>query len=239
MDYGILARCTRTGRLGMATASVSLAIGRYCDGAVRPGLGATFTAGNGRPRNNRLALALLAQGWECEAVLDALASNDENHAWRQVAVLDREGCARVHTGDRLRAAGHRSGEGWATFGNGLYGETVLDAMAASFGASPEDDLDVRLLAALEAGHRSGGCAGRSGPLPARSAALVCWHLRDFNEIDLRVDLHHQAVGELRRLHDDTKPTIAYYDERGRNPRNAESPIAFAERLRQQQARERT
>ena len=106
-------------------------------------------------------------------------------------------------------------------------------------AMPAEDLDSRLLAALEAGREAGGCAGRRGSMPARSAALVCWNLRDFNEIDLRVDLHLDAVGELRRLHDDTKPTIAYYDERGRNPRNAESPITFAERLRQQQGREST
>jgi uncharacterized Ntn-hydrolase superfamily protein len=136
-----------------------------------------------------------------------------------------------------RSAAHRTGDGWAIFGDRLASEAVLDAMALAFTASPADDLDARLLAALEAGRTAGGLAGRNGSLPARSAAIVVWHLRDFNEIDLRVDLHEDAVGELRRLHDDTKPTIAYYDERGRNPRNAESPIVFAERLRRQQGKE--
>lgn len=237
MNYCILSRCTHTGRLGMAVASYSMAIGRYCDGAVRPGIGATYTSGNGRSRNNRLAIGLLAQGWGPAAVVASLRSNDPDHAWRQVAVIDREGRAEVHTGSRLHAAAHRSGDGWTAFGDGLSSPSVLDAMSSSFIAAPADDLDVRLLAALEAGAAAGALAGRSGPVPARSAALVTWHLRDFNEIDLRVDLHQDAVGELRRLHDDTKPTIAYYDERGRNPRNAESPIAFAERLRQKQAKE--
>jgi uncharacterized Ntn-hydrolase superfamily protein len=84
MSYCILGRCARTGRLGIAVASHSLAIGRYCDGAVRPGIGATFTSGNGRPQNNRLALGLLAEGWGPDAVLESLASNDPHHEWRQV-----------------------------------------------------------------------------------------------------------------------------------------------------------
>ena len=237
MDYCILGRCTRTGRLGLAVASYSLAIGRYCDGSVRPGTGATFTVGNAHPRNNRLALGLLAQGFAVQAVLESLASNDPHHEWRQVGVLDREGAVQVHTGHRMHATAQRTGEGWAAYGNGLANTSIANAMAAAFTERPSSDLDLRLLAALEAGRAAGGLSGRDGRLPARSAALVSWHLRDFNEIDLRVDLHPDAVAELRRLYDDTKPTLAYYDERGRSPHNAESPIAFAERLRRQQGKE--
>ena len=36
MTYSLIARCPRTGRLGIVTASHTLAIGAYCDGAVRP-----------------------------------------------------------------------------------------------------------------------------------------------------------------------------------------------------------
>lgn len=46
MSFSILARCARTGGLGLGVASCSIAIGRHCDAAVRPGVGATFTQSN-------------------------------------------------------------------------------------------------------------------------------------------------------------------------------------------------
>jgi uncharacterized Ntn-hydrolase superfamily protein len=236
MSYCILGRCARTGRLGIAAASYSMAIGQFCEGAVRPSMGATFTAGNPRPQNNRLALNLLEQGWRPEAVVDALVENDPHEAWRHIGIIDQDGAVAVHTGTRLRAAAQRSGTDCATFGEDLAAAGMLEAMAGAFAAAPMEDLDLRLLAALEAGRDAGGLVGRRGRLPERSAAVVVWHLRAFNEIDLRVDLHDHAVEELRRIHDDCKPTLAYYDERGRNPQNAESPIVFAQRLRQQQGR---
>ena len=39
MTYSIVARCPRTGQLGIGVASFSMAIGRYCDGAVRSNIG--------------------------------------------------------------------------------------------------------------------------------------------------------------------------------------------------------
>jgi uncharacterized Ntn-hydrolase superfamily protein len=36
MTYSVIARCPRSGRLGIATASYTMAIGAHCDGAVRP-----------------------------------------------------------------------------------------------------------------------------------------------------------------------------------------------------------
>lgn len=239
MSYCILGRCARTGRLGIAAASYSMAIGQFCDGAVRPAIGATFTIGHPRPQNNRLALNLLGQGWSPGPVAAALVENDPHEAWRHFGIIDRDGAVVVHTGSRLRAAAQRSGPDCATFGEDLASAGMLDAMAGAFASAPMEDLDLRLLAALEAGRDAGGLAGRRGRLPERSAAVVVWHLRDFNELDLRVDLHDQAVAELRRIHDDCKPTLAYYDERGRNPQNAESPIVFAQRLRQQQGRTST
>ena len=77
----------------------------------------------------------------------------------------------------------------------------------------------------------------AGRLPERSAALVVWGNRTHNEIDLRTDLHADAIAEVRRIHADYKPTIAYYDERARNPRNAITGVEFAERLKQQQRKE--
>ena len=46
-----------------------------------------------------------------------------------------------------------------------------------------------------------------------------------------------AIAEVRRIHADYKPTIAYYDERARNPRNAITGVEFAEKLKKQQRKE--
>jgi uncharacterized Ntn-hydrolase superfamily protein len=62
MTFSIVARCPRSGQFGIGIASYSIAIGRYCDGAVRANTGVTLTLGNPLPRNNYLAISLLAQG---------------------------------------------------------------------------------------------------------------------------------------------------------------------------------
>jgi uncharacterized Ntn-hydrolase superfamily protein len=238
MTYSILARCARTGQLGLAVASYSVAIGLYSDGAVRPNVGATFTQGNANPRNNRLALALLAQGHGPQHALRELAGSDPDFDYRQVGIVDREGRAQAHSGAMLHAwTGHRAGLGYVALGEGLAGAQVLDAMAAAFGAEPQADLDARMLRALEAGRDAGGLAGKAGRLPERSAALVVWGARDVSDLDLRVDLHDKAIDDLRRIYADTKPTVAYYDERARDPRNAISGSEFTERLKQRRAQE--
>jgi uncharacterized Ntn-hydrolase superfamily protein len=237
MTYSILARCTRTGQLGLGVASYSIAVGLYSDAAVRRAIGATFTQGNPLPRNNRLALNLLAQGWGPGPALRQLSENDAAFQYRQIGIVDREGEVAVHSGRHLRGwAGHRLGDGWVALGDMAAGEKVLDAMANAFEEVAQEDLDVRLLAALEAGRDAGGLVGKTGRLAERSATLVVWGVHDYSDMDLRVDLHERAVDELRRIHTDYKPTASFYDERARNPRAAVSAMTFAETLRQQRAK---
>jgi uncharacterized Ntn-hydrolase superfamily protein len=238
MTYSIVARCPRTGQFGIGVASFSMAIGRYCDGAVRSNVGVALTQGFPNPRNNYLAINLLGQGYTASQALATLIANDARGDYRQIAIVDRDDNAVVHSGGKLRPwAGHRVGKGHIAFGDGLAGPQVVEAMAARFEGAAEADLDERLLAALEAGRDAGGLAGASRRLPERSAALVVWGNRTHNEIDLRTDLHADAIAEVRRIHADYKPTIAYYDERARNPRGAVTGVEFAERLKQQQRRE--
>ncbi|HEV7821315.1 MAG TPA: DUF1028 domain-containing protein, partial [Burkholderiales bacterium] len=220
--------------------SYSIAIGRYCDGAVRANTGVALTLGNPLPRNNYLALNLLAQGRTAPQVMAGLIANDPDNACRQLAIVDRESTAVANTGAQLRKwAGHRIGSGYIVFGDMLAGEHVLAAMAAGFEKNPEAGLDEQLLAALEAGRGAGGIAGSKGRLPERSAAMVLWGNRTYNEVDLRVDLHDRAIEELRRIYVDYKPSIAYYEQRARSPRNAIPAMEFADMLKKQQAKETT
>ena len=240
MTYSIVARCPRTGQFGIGIASYSIAIGLYCDGAVRANTGVTLTLGFPRPRNNYLAINLLAQGRTAGQALTELIANDPDSAYRQIATVDRENTAVAHTGANVRKwAGHRIGRGYVAFGDVLAGQPVLDAMAAGFEAAPEAGLDEQLLAALEAGRDAGGMTSDKGRLPERSAAMIVWGNRTYNEVDLRVDLHDRAIEELRRIYVDYKPSIAYYEERARNPRNAIPAMEFADMLKKQQQKEST
>jgi len=229
MSYSIIARCPRTGQFGIGIASYSIAIGMYCDGAVRANTGVTLTLGAPHPRNNYLAINLLAQGRTAGQALTELTANDPDSEYRQLALVDRENNAVAHTGANVRI-----GKGYVAFGDTLAGQNVVDAMAAGFEAAPDAGLDEQLLAALEAGHNAGGIVGGKGRLPERSAAMVVWGNRTYNEVDLRVDMHDRAVGELRHIYVDYKPSIAYYEERARSPRNAIPAMEFADMLKKQQ-----
>ncbi|MDF1522793.1 MAG: DUF1028 domain-containing protein [Trueperaceae bacterium] len=80
-------------------------------------------------------------------------------------------------------------------GNLLAGPAVLDAMATAFTAGPDDELQVRLLAALAAGQAAGG--DKRGK---QSAALKVVDREDYPFIDLRVDEHADPIPELQRVY---------------------------------------
>ena len=231
MTYSLIARCSRTGRLGIATASYAMAIGAYCDGAVRPNVGVTITQGVPLPRNNRLAMNLLAQGYTPTQILSELAANDGDYESRQIAVIDREGNAVAHTGSNVRpVCAQRVASGVVALGTMISSEKVLDALIAAFESDKHLDLEDRLLAALESGRDAGGLKGRK----ERSVALIVWGRNDYSDIDLRVDLQDHAIAQLRRIYVDYKPTAEYYEERARHPRNAIPAMEFADMLKAKQ-----
>ena len=230
MTYAVVARCPATGHFGIAVASYSIAIGRHCDGALRANTGAALTLGSPNPRNNYLAVNLLAQGHTAAQALQALLANDADSEHRQIAIVDRE-TAVAHSGAKLAPwSGHHIGAGYVAFGDMLAEKAVLDALAAGYEARPQAGLDERLVEALAAARAAGALAGGRGRLPERSAALVTWGSRPYNEIDLRVDLHDDAIADLKRIYVDYKPSIAYYEERALSPRNAVPAMEFVERL---------
>ena len=234
MTFSVVARCARSGRLGIGIAGDALAVGRHCDGALRAHSGASLTQGLPAPRNNRFASNLLAQGFTARHALRALLEADAAPGQRQIGVIDRAGGIALHSGDELPEwTGHKSGDGHLVLGCGLANRSILDAMVERLLANPHAGLEERLLGALEAGRD--GQRAATGPVAspaARSAAIVVWGAADYSDIDLRVDLHERdAVAELRRTYEEFKPFKIYYDERARNPREALPQMEFADRLR--------
>jgi uncharacterized Ntn-hydrolase superfamily protein len=238
MTYTVLARCPRTGHIGIGIATYSICVGQYCDG-LRNRVGATMTQAFVNQGNNGLALRLLAQGFAPARIIDELGLNDPYHDYRQIAVIDREGSVAAFTGPKTRGwAGHTIGEGCVAFGNVLAGPEVVDAIAAGYAEDPNGPLERRMLRALESGRDAGGQRGAEGHLTERSAALRVFSNFDYADLDLRVDLHDHAVDELRRCFEEYEPYRAYYRDRGRNPHDAVPQDVFVARLNARKAEAR-
>jgi len=217
MTYTILARCPRTGQMGLGIATYSIGVGLYCNG-LRSRKGATMTQAFVNQGNNPFALRLLTMGFTPTHVLRELQRNDPDHEYRQIGVIDREGNAVAYSGPKTRGwSGHRIAPGAIAMGNVLAGEHVVDAILSGFTASPDAILEHRLLAALEAGRDAGGQLGNDGHLTERSAAIIVYDDADYAELDIRVDLHDHAVDELRRNYEEYALYRGYYTERGKNP----------------------
>jgi uncharacterized Ntn-hydrolase superfamily protein len=236
MSYSIVARCPKSGRLGIGIASYTMAIGAYCDGAVRPNVGAALTQDAPLHRNNRLAIEALAHGATPSLALATLRANDAHIDYRQIAIVDREGVVAAHTGLKVAGfKGQRLGSGFAVLGSSLASDKVLDAMVAKFESNGELEFDERLLTVLEAGRDAGGIKAIRGAVKERAVAITVWHKQDYNELDLRVDFKDRgAIAALRAMYADYKPTAEYYEERARHPRNALPAMEFADMLKKQQ-----
>ncbi len=218
MTYTVLGRCPRTGNLGIGIATYSLAVGATCPWFA-PGRGALSTQAFTNPDLGPAAVKLLDAGREPEEVLPELRRLDARFEYRQVGVIDRSGSAAAHSGDKIRQwAGHLIGNGVIAMGNGLAGVGVIEAMANAFAESESLELAGRLISALEAGRDAGGQEPSPGNhLPERSAVLLVYGLGPVALTDLRVDLHDDAVGELRRTFEMYSAYAPYYEQRHRDP----------------------
>lgn len=233
MTYTLIARCSRTGAFGIGIATYSLAVGSKCP-AIATNLGAIATQAFVNPTFKAFGLRMLGIGQPAQQVLEALKSADPDIAYRQVGVIDRWGSVACHTGEQTRNwAGHRIGDGFAALGNVLKGEGVIDAMAEAYISASGADLAERIMKALEGGRSAGGQNGINGPLPERSASLLIHDADEHPFIDLRVDLHPDAVCEMRRLLEEFRPYLPFYHQRWREPAKATPQDAFVQALPRQ------
>jgi len=196
MTFSIVARCPRTGMLGVAASSKALATGGivpYC----RAGVGAIASQSFVNPYLGIDGLTLLEQGLASARALEKLVEGDRGRELRQVGIIDRDGNTAAYTGDRcIPWAGQVEGGGYVCLGNILAGEQVVKAMALAFEVSVDEDLAERLLRALEAGQEAGG--DRRG---RQSAGIHVVHAEEYPYCDLRVDDHADPIPELRRVYD--------------------------------------
>src|SRR5580704_10058322 len=97
MTFSLVGRCARTGMLGAAVTTSSIAVGSRCAFA-RAGVGACLTQHRTDPRLGPLALDLLARGYDAQHTLLAVRAVAPHLGWRQLAVLDVAGRTAAFTG---------------------------------------------------------------------------------------------------------------------------------------------
>lgn len=230
MTFSIIARCPHTGRLGLGIATFSIGSGGRCEG-IQAGVGICKSQAFTNRGNDPLAVGLMAQGHTPAHVMKMLEQNDPDHEYRQIAIIDRDGNGVGHSGSGTRPwSGHHVGKGYVAFGNVLAGPQVLEGICAGFEKDPDGLLEFRILAALEGGRNSGGQVGADGHLTERSAAIRVVADPDYPVIDVRVDLHDDAVVELRRVLEEFKRYEVFYRDRGRDPSTAITQDEFVRRL---------
>jgi len=197
--FSIVARDSDTGELGVAVQSHWFSVGPIVPWA-EAGVGAVATQSFAEPAYGPRGLSLMRSGKTASETLEELVAADPSKEMRQVAIVDANGEAAVHTGKRcIECAGHRTGEGYSVQANLMLNNKVPEAMATEFEGA-HGDLAERLMLALEAAQKVGGdIRGK------QSAAMIVVKSKPSGKpwadrlVDLRVDDHPKPLRELRRL----------------------------------------
>lgn len=212
MTFTAVARCPRTGRLGVGMATRAPAVGNRCP-IVRPNFGAASVQLIADPRQTMLCGRLLDLGYSAGKVLAELQASDPHIVRRQIGIVDSYGNTAAYSGPTTGSySGHFQGRQWVAMGNGVVSEAVVKSMAESLEASESEEIWDRLMLAVEAGGAAGG--QKEGQ---RSASLLVFGAEPYALVDLRVDLHAEPIGDLRRIYDWFRPLIPYYQQRVLDP----------------------
>jgi uncharacterized Ntn-hydrolase superfamily protein len=231
MTFSIAGFCDRTGEVGVAVATFSLACGARAHAA--GGRGAIMSQGYASPHLAALGIHLLREEkLSAPAVMDRLRAADPDFAWRQISLVDSTGRAIGHTGPQTRPwSGQAEGRRCVACGNVLLGEGVVRSMVAAFEAAADQPLAERLLRALEGARAAGGQHGPEGPITERSAGLkVAAPGAQHMLRDLRVDLSDSAIVALRGVATEFERYAPFYDMRWRNPAETPSQAEWKKRL---------
>ena len=212
MTFSLIGRCARTGQIGVAVTTSSIAVGARCAYAAA-GVGAVLTQHRTDPRLGPRGLELLRSGCSAQETLDALVASTPLVRWRQLAVLDAKGNTAAYSGARTKPEmSEAPGQDVVAIGNILATARVPAAMLRGFQADPSAPLAERLLHALDEGLAAGGENG-----PVRSAQMLIVQQESFPLVDLRVDWHDTPIAELRALWKLYAPQVNDYLVRALDP----------------------
>ena len=153
MTFSIAGLCPRTGEMGCVLATSSMAAGARAQ-FIAADAGVVLAQARSDPRLGVLGIARLRDGDDARQTLDAMVAASPHAAWRQLAVVDRNGQAVAFTGAECApATGELTARGVVAVGNGLANERVVPAMLAAFQAHADRAVG------RAPGHRPGSRAG--------------------------------------------------------------------------------
>lgn len=214
MTFSLIGRCARTGHIGAAVATSSIAVGSRCTYA-EANVGAVLTQHRTDPRLGPRGLALLRSGCSAQQTLHALIASTSLVHWRQLAVLDAAGNTAAYSGTHVKPEMNEAlAQDVCAVGNILANAGGPAAMLRAFQSDPSALLAERLLHALEEGLAAGGENG-----PVRSSHLLIVEQESFPLVDLRVDWHDTPIAELRTLWNLYAPQSNDYLQRALDPDN--------------------
>jgi uncharacterized Ntn-hydrolase superfamily protein len=217
MTFSVMGLCEKTGKIGWARTTVST---RPTNKSFAP-IGLNPYTNHGaliipqafwHPTMGYQVAKLLSAGHSFADLKPLLEEFDSNFSYRQLGILKVSGEVFVHTGKNTAPySGHVIGKGFLVMANCMSSEKPIKAMAEAYEKSEGEDLDERLMLAIEAGRDAGGQADRQGNhLPELSAILRVYAKDPAEELDFRVDFDIAAVAKLRRLLMHLKPLGSYY-----------------------------
>jgi uncharacterized Ntn-hydrolase superfamily protein len=169
----------------------------------KPGVGAVATQASTNRAFGPDGLDWLAKGKSPDEIGKIFQESDPKIDIRQFGIVDAKGNAFAFTGKKCgNWAGHKTGKNYACQGNILVSEAVVNNTAKAF-EETKGSLALRLMAALEAGHKAGGDK-RTNKI--QSSAMIVVHDNTGGKggpadyvIDLKVDRSESPVEDLRKL----------------------------------------
>ena len=217
MTFSLIARDPGTGAFGIVVSSSSPAVAARC-AHLASGTGAVASQNVTNPALGLRGLRLLGQGLAAPQVIADLVSAERFPAYRQLAVVDRDGQVATFEGAAtLGVHAVATGTACVSAGNLLANPGVPAAMVAAYAASRAPAFEERLLDGLRGAVAAGGEAG-----PVRSAGLAVVEDVEWRVTDLRVDDHDAPLAELERLVGVWLPQKADYRARAIDPTAAPS-----------------
>jgi uncharacterized Ntn-hydrolase superfamily protein len=216
MTFSISGRCAKTGMLGVAITTSSIAVASRCPWA-KAGVGAVATQNITDPSLGRKGLNLLASGVSAPEALPQLMRQAEYADYRQVTMIDASGNTAIWSGEKtLGTHATASGKDCVAAGNLLRSTDIPNVLVKAFEEATGPHLADRLLTALEAGLTAGGEMG-----PIHSAGLLVVDRTDWPLVDLRIDWDEEnPLPPLRRLWQAFQPQAEDYIIRALDPRKA-------------------
>jgi uncharacterized Ntn-hydrolase superfamily protein len=216
VTFSIVAR-DASGAVGSAICSSSPAVAARCV-HLADSIGGVNSQNITDPRLGPAVLERLRAGATADDALRAVVHAAPHIEFRQLLVVDAAGRTAAYSGPRaLDVFGDAAGAGVVAGGNMLASAAIPQLMVDAFTAA-SGDLEVRLLAAMNAAIAAGGEAG-----PVHSAGLSVVRDAGWRVTDLRVDwTEGDPIAELGDLLARWMPQRDDYVTRGLDPSTAPS-----------------